>query len=202
VGFCDVASPTNERTLVAALIPPGTICGHKVPTFSYPVGYEWAYAVWLGVANSFAADFIARKKVSLTMALGVLDSLPFPRLAPGHPTARRLVPLAARLTCTSPEMLGYWQLLAPDGFVDPVDDGDIPGELDEERRLELRAEIDAVVAADVYGFNRDELEFIMSTFPIAGRYEIARYGEFRSARIVLEVHDSIVSARTATAARS
>ena len=36
IGFCDVASPTNERTLVAALIPPGAICGHKVPTIRYP----------------------------------------------------------------------------------------------------------------------------------------------------------------------
>jgi N-6 DNA Methylase len=202
VGFCDVASPTNERTLVAALIPPGTICGHKVPTFSYPDGYEWAYAVWLGVANSFVADFIARKKVSLTMALGVLDSLPFPRPAPSHPTARRLVPLVARLTCTSHEMLSYWQVLARDKLVNPVDDGDIPGELDEDRRLELRAEIDAIVAADVYGIDHGELEFILSTFPTTARYEAERYGEFRSARLVLDAYDSIVSGQTPTAVAS
>ena len=178
VGFCDVASPTNERTLVATLIPPGTICGDKVPMFSYPEGYEWAYAVWLAAANSFVSDFIARKKVSLKMALGLLDSLPFPRTQPDDPTTRRLVPLVASLICTSVEMLEYWQLLARDGLVDPVDDGDIPGELDEERRLELRAEIDAVVAADVYRLDRAELEFVLSTFPIAARYETRRWGSF------------------------
>ena len=196
VGFCDVASPTNERSLVAALIPPGAICGHKVPTILYDDGYEWAYAVWLGVANSFAADFVARKKVSLTMALGVLDSLPFPRPAPYDAAARCLVPLVARLTCTSPEMLGYWRLLASDGFVDPVQGGAIPGELDEDRRLELRAQIDAIVAADVYGIDRAELEFIMSTFPTAARYETALYGEFRSARLVLDAYDAIIARRT------
>ena len=147
------------------------------------------FAVWFAVANSFAADFIARKKVSLTMALGILDSLPFPRPKPDNPTARRLIPLVARLTCTSPEMVGYWQLLARDGFVDPVENGAVPGELDEESRLELRGEIDAIVAADVYGLDRDELELIMSTFSTAARYEMTRYDEFRSARLVLEAYE-------------
>ena len=139
VGFCDVASPTNERSLVAALIPPRVICGHSLPTFLFPEGHEWAYSCWLAVANSFIADLIARKKVSLHMSLGILDSIPFPRPRSDDPTARRLVPLVARLTCTSPEMLGYWHVLARDGFVDPVNNGAIPGELDDQRRLELRA---------------------------------------------------------------
>jgi hypothetical protein len=198
VGFCDVASPTNERTLVAALIPPGAICGDKVPTFSYPDGYEWAYATWLATANSFACDFIARKKVSLKMALGVVDSLPFPRGSSHDDTTRQLVPLVARLICTSPEMGRYWQLLARDGFVEPIDDGDIPGELDDDRRLEMRAQIDAIVAADVYGLARAELEFILSAFPTVARYETTRYGEFRSGRMVLEAYDSIASVRPPT----
>ena len=29
-------APRNERSLVAALIPPGVICGNKVPTFDFP----------------------------------------------------------------------------------------------------------------------------------------------------------------------
>ena len=43
VGWCDVTAPRNERSLVAALIPPGVICGHKVPTLSFPEGFEWVY---------------------------------------------------------------------------------------------------------------------------------------------------------------
>ena len=154
---------------------------------------------WLAVANSFIADLIARKKVSLHMSLGILDSIPFPRPRSDDPTARRLVPLVARLTCTSPEMLGYWHVLARDGFVDPVNNDAIPGELDDQRRLELRAELDAIVAADVYGIDRDELEFVLSAFPTAARYETTRYGEFRSARLVLDAYDSIVSSRTPSA---
>jgi hypothetical protein len=95
-------------------------------------------------------------------------------------------------------MLEYWQMLARDGFVDPVDDGDIPGEFDEQRRLELRAAIDGIVAAEVYGIDRDELRFVLSTFPIAARYETERYGEFRSARLVLDAYDSIISGNAPT----
>jgi len=198
VGFCDVTSPTTERSLVVALIPPGVICGHKVPTFSYPEGFEWAYAVWLAVANSFAADFIVRKKVALTMALGILDSLPFPRPGLGDSLSRRLVPRVARLTCTSPEMTGFWNLLAADGFVDLVAPEAVPGETDDERRIQLRSEIEAIVAADVYGLERDELEFVLSTFPLAARYETHRWGEFRSGRLAIEAFDALARDARAT----
>jgi hypothetical protein len=196
VGFCDVASPTNERSLVATLIPPRAICGDKVPTFVYPNGSDWAYMVWLAVANAFACDFIARKKISLKMALGTVDSFPFPRLDPSDPRARALVPLAARLTCTGPEMLDYWALLVRDGWVEPARAGTIPGEIDDERRIELRAEIDAIVAAEVYGLTREEFEFVLSAFPLAARYETERWGEFRSGRLALEAFDRLASRET------
>ncbi len=193
IGFCDVASPTNERSLVAALIPPGTICGDKVPAFTFPDDYEWAYMVWLAVANSFVCDFIARKKISLKMALGIVDSLPFVRPAADDPIAATLVPLAARLTCTAFEMLEYWALLTREGWVEPAPPGTIPGEIDDERRLEIRAEIDAIVAAEVYGLDRAEFKFVLSAFPLAARYENERWGEFRSGRLALEAFDRIAS---------
>lgn len=195
IGFCDVASPTNERTLVAALIPAGAISSDTVPTIVYPHGDEWAYTVWLACANSYVVDFIMRKKVSLHVKYSMLDTVPFPRPARDDPISRQLVPLVARLTCTSPDMVGYWRVLARDDFVESVDDGDVPGELNEDRRMELRAQIDAIVAADVYGIDRVELDFIMSTFPTAARYEMERYGEFRSARLVLDAYDAIIARR-------
>jgi hypothetical protein len=189
VGFCDVASPTNERSLVAALIPPNAISSDTVPTFVYGLGLEWAYMAWLACANSFVVDFIIRKKVSLHVKYSILDTVPFPRNAAHDAVARALVPVAARLTCTGPEMLDYWALLARDGWVEPGLPGTIPGEIDDERRIELRAEIDAIVAADVYGLDRAEFEFVLSGFPLAARYENERWGEFRSGRLALEAFD-------------
>lgn len=119
IGFCDVTSPRNERSLVAALIPPGVLCGHKVPTILYPEDAEWSYLLWLAAANSLSMDFLARKKVTLTMALNVLDSLPFPRLHPGEPVLDRLAPLVLRLTCTSVEMTPFWNSMGQYGWASP-----------------------------------------------------------------------------------
>jgi hypothetical protein len=190
VGFCDVASPTNERSLVAALIPPNCVCGHKVPTFTFKEGYEWQYMVWLAVANSFTMDFVVRKKISLTMSYTVLDSLPFPRLCVDDPTARLLVPLSLRLTCVSSEMIDYWNLVAKCGFVEPVDsDSRSPGLIeDNERELSLST-VEAIVASKVFGLSRNELAFIMDTFPIVRRKDEAQFGEYRTRRLVLEAFD-------------
>ena len=195
VGFCDVASPTNERTLVAALIPPGTICGHKVPTFTYPDGYEWAYAVWLACELVCMRLHRAEESLSRRWRSASWTVCRFLVHQPDDATARRLVPLVARLTCTSPEMIGYWQLLCARWVRESDRQRRYPRRVRRGPRLEIRAELDAIVAANVYGIDRDELEFILSTFPTAARYETTRYGEFRSAPPGARAYDAITSAR-------
>ena len=193
VAFCDVASPTNERTLVAALIPPNTISGHSAPTCIFePEGYEWCYPLWLSIANSFVTDFVARMKVSLHMSFTILDSIPFPRLPVEDPRTRLLVPLALRLTCTGPEMIPFWNIMAGQGWVDPVAvNGTPPGIVDEDERLVARAEIDAIVARDVFELTRPEVEYVLDTFPVHRGYQEQQYREYRSRRLILEVYDAL-----------
>lgn len=195
-GFCDVASPTNERTLVAALIPPHTICGHKVPSLTFePADSGWVVSVWLAIANSYAMDFLARKKISLSMSYTLVDSLPFPRLGRDDPRARALVERCARLSCTGREMDTFWDRLANDGWVPQrASSAELPGELDEEFRLQLHAEIDAIVARDLFELTRNEVEYILGTFPTQQRYQEAAYGEFRSRRLILEAFDNLTLA--------
>jgi len=192
IGFCDVASPTNERTLVAAIIPTHVISGDKVPTITFPGNHaDWALLAWLAIANSYAMDFLARKKVSLKMSYTVLDSLPFPRLASDDPRTRALVERSLRLTCTGPEMLPFWDSLADAGWVQDRVASGTPGELSDEARLQLRAEIDAIVARDVFELTRDELAYVLDTFPTQRRYQEDQYGEFRSRRLILEAFDGL-----------
>ena len=190
-GFCDVASPTNERSLVAALIPAGVLAGEKVPTILFEDGWDWANMLWLAVANSFAMDFLARKKVALKMSYTLVDSLPFPRVDRDHPLARRLVPLALALSCCGPEMDDYWDARMPEGWVASAGTtGGTPvGVVDEDLRLELRAQIDAIVARDAFGLSADEMDFILDTFPIVRQREQAKYGEYRSKRLILEEYE-------------
>jgi Eco57I restriction-modification methylase len=187
IGFGDVTAPRNERSLIAALIPPGTICGHKVPTIVFPDGWEWFYMIWLAVANSFSLDFLLRKKVALSVTYTVLDSMPFPRLPLDHPAVSRLGPLALRLTCTAPEMTDYWNSMATHGWCQPVPTGTTPpGLIDEEDRAKAKAAIDAIVARDIFGLSANELAAILDTFPVLHRREKRAYGEFRTKQIVLD----------------
>jgi hypothetical protein len=192
VGFCNITSPTNERTFLSTLIPRDCICGNKVPTISFEDGYDWAYMVWLAVANSFAMDFLVRKKVSLTITNTVVDSLPFPRLSRNHEQARALVDLAARLTCTGPEMREYWDTLSLDGWLLPLGSSEpLPGFIDAAERRAARAEIDAVVARELFGLSREDLEYMLDTFPTIHRRDMAQFGEPRTKDLILKAYDRL-----------
>ncbi|MGO9584418.1 MAG: Eco57I restriction-modification methylase domain-containing protein [Acidimicrobiales bacterium] len=196
VGWCDVTAPRNERSLIAALIPPNVICGHKVPTLTFPDGFEWAYMSWLAVANSFCMDYLARKKVALSMSMTVLDSLPFPRLPIDHPVTDRLARLALRLTCTGPEMDAYWNSMAKYGWCEPVGEGTTPpGYVDQDLRAAAQAEIDAIVAHELFDLSSEELASVLATFPVLRRREEKQCnGEFVTKRLVLEQYDLLDNA--------
>lgn len=54
----------------------------------------------------------------------------------------------------------------------------------------LRAEIDAGVF-HFCGVVRDDVDYIMETFPIVGRKDEAKYGEYRTERLILEAYDRL-----------
>jgi Eco57I restriction-modification methylase len=182
VGFCDVASPTNERSLVTTIVPPDVICGHKVPTIVLRDGDLAHHVLWTALANSFAIDYMARRKVSLSMTYTVLDSIPIPNPPMELPGVGRCVELAARLICCGAEMRDLWQRLRMEGSV-----SDTPPLLydNEEARLLARAEIDAIVARDILGLTESETSFILEDFPTAAKYEVAKWGTFRTRELIL-----------------
>jgi hypothetical protein len=191
IGFCDVASPTNERSLVAAIIPPHTVCGDKVPTIMFRPNNMRCCLVWLATANSFCVDFLARSKISLKMSYTVLDSLPIPRLSDDDPLVAELTSRVLRLTCTGPEMIDLWNQMAAAGLVEPNDPkSDSPGVTDEQERLQLRVEIEAIVAHHLYGLTRDELAYILDTFPIVNRRDRESHGSPRTKEAVLAAYDA------------
>lgn len=68
-----------------------------------------------------------------------------------------------------------------------------PFRWDVERRSLLRAELDACFF-HLYGIERDDVEYIMDTFPILRRKDEAAYGEYRTARLILECYDAMAKA--------
>ncbi len=193
IAFCDVTAPRNERSLIAALVPPGVICGHTAPTFTYEDSSEWAYTLWLAVANSLPANFLIRKRITLHVSLNILDSLPMPRLQLGDEVLSYIASLVLRLTCTGPEMTAYWNAMAVHGWCQSVPDHTVPANalLDDDARAEARAKIDVVVAKYLYRLTKQQVEHILTTFPTLERNEIRRHGEYRTKRLILEIYDTM-----------
>ena len=71
-----------------------------------------------------------------------------------------------------------------------------PFRWDPERRALLRAELDALMFR-LYGIERDDVDYIMDTFPIVKRKDEAEFGEYRTKRLILERYDAMVDAEAA-----
>jgi len=60
----------------------------------------------------------------------------------------------------------------------------------EERRAQLRADLDGLYG-HLYGLEREELSYILDTFPIVERQDKEEYDEYRTKRLVLEAYDQL-----------
>jgi hypothetical protein len=82
--------------------------------------------------------------------------------------------------------------------LDLGDDGP-PFVWDPSRRAVLRAELDASIF-HLYGIERDDVDYILGTFPIVNRNDVKRHGEERTRRLVLEAYDAMAKAVDSAAA--
>jgi hypothetical protein len=198
IGFGDVASPTNQRGLCAALIPPMMVCGDKVPTIILSADIQ-DHLLWLGVANSLAMDFLVRKKVSLKMSYTIMDSLPFPRDFRNTPSSREIARRAGALCAVGPEMEAFRRVAVEAGILSSLDEV----VEDPDRRAVLAAEIDVLVAREVYGLSKNEMLYILDpanilgedcgieTFKALRNREQREFNEFRTQRLIEEAWDRL-----------
>jgi hypothetical protein len=48
----------------------------------------------------------------------------------------------------------------------------------------------------LYGIERDDVDYVMETFPIVKRKDVERYGSFRTKEAILRVYDSMAHAES------
>ena len=46
----------------------------------------------------------------------------------------------------------------------------------------------------LYGIERDDVAYIMETFPIVKRKDVAEFGEYRTKRMILDIYDAMAEA--------
>ncbi len=159
----DVASDTNERTLVATYLPPKCGAGNSLNRCVVsPLNANHTFLL-LAYITSFCADFYTRLLNSgAHVNIHVMSSIPIPRFpgAGDHPYFQPLVEKAAALVGTT---AAYDELLR-EVFGEKADHKS-HGVTDSGKRQKIKNEIDAMVAK-IYDLTGDDLEHILASFPL------------------------------------
>ncbi len=181
IAFRDIARATDARTMIAAIVPKAGF-GNKAPLlFPEDVdAYRACADLIVANLNSLALDFVARSKVHST-SVNWFIAEQFPMILPdqfenvhfGAKSAAEIVREAAlELTYTAHDMAPF---ACDMDYVDAAGTVKPPSTWDEERRLVLRAKLDAVFFHLYSITDRDDIRYIYSTFPIIEREEKSAY---------------------------
>jgi len=156
LGFRAVAANTNERSLIATLLPPRVFTGNSLLTTVQPKDGD-VLLFLAALMNSFLVDSNIRQKVSQNLNMFYIYQLPIPRLSGVNRTFLSVVKRSARLICTTPE----FDALAKEAGLKSHHDG----VTDLADRARLRAELDGLIA-HLYGLTEAEFAHVLSTFPL------------------------------------
>jgi len=152
IAFRDVTNRTNQRTVLAALVPPRVFIANQAPYLLWPRGNEKDQAFLLGILCSIPLDWYARRFVETHVNFHVLNPFPVPRPDRGDILWQRTVQLSGRLACPD-ERFAEW--------AEAVGVECVPLHPDEKDRMIY--ELDAVVA-HLYGLSEAHLRHIFETF--------------------------------------
>src|ERR1051326_3940522 len=154
--FREISRSTDERTMIAAIVPPGYLFGHKGTCEKAPWQRPNAAALILrAVFNSFTFDWCIRQKIAASLSLFMVHGCPAPELSDG--ASRFLAHGALRLTCRHDGYVSLWHEQLGSSVAMRT------GLATSNDRDSLRAAVDAVVARG-YGLGREEYQQILKGF--------------------------------------
>lgn len=202
IGFRDIARSTDARTMIAAMLP------HRAAGNTAPLILSDAQAtdqaLLLANLNALALDYVARQKAQSThLNWYIVEQLPIIPPAAyartfGPKTAADIVRAAVlELTYTAHDLAPFARDM---GHVDAGREVLPPFIWDEDRRLRLRAKLDALYFI-LYGVfdpadpaqSRDDIRYIYSTFPIVEREETEKWGSYRSRDLCLAWINALIA---------
>ena len=167
VAFRDVTNRTNQRTVIACLVPPEVFIANQAPYLLWPRGDEKDQTFMIGILSSIPLDWYARRFVETHVSYFVFNPFPIPRLGRDSVPWRRVVQLAGRLACPD-KRFSTW--------ADAV--GVAYGSLPADEKEDMICELDAVVA-HLYGLSESQLVHIFETFHEGWDYQVRLDGVLR-----------------------
>ncbi|MEU5875597.1 N-6 DNA methylase [Glycomyces sp. NPDC047369] len=184
MSFRGICRATDERTIIADVFPRSGV-GNSLPAMLISKGRRGDAAGLVACMSSFVLDFAARFKVGgINLNFFIVNQLPI--VAPSQVSEIRefLRHRVLELSYTSYDL----RALALD-----LEGGPSPFAWNEERRFVMRAELDALFF-HLYGIERDDVDYIMETFPIVKKKDIAKFGSHRTKELILEIYDQMAAA--------
>ena len=152
VAFRDVTRATDSRTVRACLVPPEHFLTNSAPYLAFVEDDPRAEAACLALMNSLAFDWQARRFVETHSTSSFSRGSTSRRST--TTTFDALAAAAARLSCPDERFADF-----------AAATGVECGQLDDDERTALRAEIDARVAR-AWDLTADELELIFADFTV------------------------------------
>ena len=181
LGWRGITNATNERTLIVSVFPAAGV-GHSLPILWIDQSTP-AHSTLICTMASFICDFVTRQKTGgINMSLFILKQLAILDSEVTSSIVSFIRPYVLELTYTAWDLTGFAEDL---GYHGP------PFRWDDERRTLMRAELDALMF-HLYGINRDDVDYIMGTFPIVERRDRERYdGAYRTKDLILDRYDAL-----------
>jgi hypothetical protein len=190
-GFANVTSSTNHRTMITTIIPRVAV-GNSMPLILFPQStHSRLKSCFFASFATYIFDYIGRQKLGgPNYNFFVVEQLPvLPRETYIPALLDFITPRVLELTYTAWDLLPFAQDVGWDGP---------PFIWDEERRFLMRCELDALYF-HLYGIARDDVDYIMETFPIVKRKDEAATatddseGEYVTKRVILEMYDQMAA---------
>ncbi|GAB4367780.1 MAG: N-6 DNA methylase [Elainellaceae cyanobacterium] len=193
ISYRETTSAGLYRTTIYSVLPiVGT--SNKLPLIIFDKETESFAPSFIACMNSFALDFCSRQKLGgatfnffIKRQLAVIPPKSFANTCSWNSSVTINNWVASRvleLTYTA------WDLQP---FAQDCGYGGAPFRWDEERRFLLRCELDAAYF-HLYGIQRDDVDYIMETFPIVKRKDEQKHGRYRTKDKILEIYDAMAEA--------
>ena len=172
LAFRTISSSSNERTLIADVLPPDMHVTNTADFISNELDAD-VLMFLTAIFNSFVIDFSIRLRVSSRITNSSIYQLPIPRLNREDTGFWSVVKRAARLICTGQEYKGLWEEAMSNPWYPEVS---VTNPIE---RNQLRAELDGLIA-HLYNVTEEELAYILSTFPrVADPIKVAAQNAYR-----------------------
>ncbi|MFC3494439.1 Eco57I restriction-modification methylase domain-containing protein [Glycomyces rhizosphaerae] len=183
IGWRDICRSTDERTGIIGPFPKAAV-GNNLPISIVNLKDTIDVANLISNCSAFVFDYQTRLKVG-GVHLNFFISKQLPVLDPisQHAHTAFTAPRVLELAFTSNDMRSLARDLGDEGE---------PFVWNEERRFVMRAELDALFF-HLYGIEREDVDYIMETFPIVKRKDIAKFGSFRTKELILEIYDQMAA---------